>query len=347
MGLAEVACITFFLQVAHGTNDCSQALFPIQESSGKFGYISQTGDIIIPAKYEFASPFNDGTGTLRIDDDSDAIVHSSGKLIKLDGVTLVSNFYKGVAIVMTRDGYGIVDSLGTLKFIREVRLSEDCTRTTNTTFSEGLAGLNTSDGVSFVDTSGNIVFSVASGFSSSGFKNGLTTVTHNNGARSVIRNDGKVVLPPTLPTDRLVSEPSGGLVRLGKHEAKLGDSISWRYLDRAGETVLTVSKEYAGDFSEGLADFMTGGKWGFISITGEIVIQPIFDSVKPFSQGVAVVEKDRRFGFIDSRGDMLFPTHFDSVTETFNCGLAYVRQDDVEGYINKTGRWVWKRTAKK
>jgi hypothetical protein len=344
LGIVLIAWICFSFQVAEGAEDCSNSLFPIQEPSGKFGYIDGTGKVIVPAKYDFASPFVGGMGTLRIDDDSDAIVDVSGKLKVLNGAYLISDFYNGIAVVRIKEGYALVDLSGDLKRIIQAK-PEECCRPAFTSFNDGLVALNTSGGLSFVDTSANIRFSIDSAFLSSGFKQGMAAITYTNGTRSIVKGDGKFLVPPTLPNDMMISDPSDGLVRLGKHEAKLGEKIRWKYIDATGETVLTVAAEYAGDFNEGFAEIMADGKWGYISRTGDVVIQPRFDSTEKFYSGVAVVEVNKKFGFIDSRGEILLSPRFDNVYEPFNCGLALVRQGDVNGYINKKGEWVWRNAA--
>lgn len=63
---------------------------------------------------------------------------------------------------------------------------------------------------------------------------------------------------------------------------------------------------YAGDFSEGLATVIVGGKYGFIDKTGKQVIPCLYDDAWNFSEGLARVEVGEKWGFVDKYGNSTF-----------------------------------------
>ncbi|MBI5172708.1 MAG: WG repeat-containing protein [Candidatus Melainabacteria bacterium] len=64
---------------------------------------------------------------------------------------------------------------------------------------------------------------------------------------------------------------------------------SFGFIDSSGKVAIAHKFEQADHFQEGLATVKINGKYGYINTRGEIVIEPKFDSAKPFCEGVAIV----------------------------------------------------------
>jgi WG containing repeat len=96
--------------------------------------------------------------------------------------------------------------------------------------------------------------------------------------------------------------------------------------------------------------------------TGKVVIQPQFDWTYSFSEGLAAVRKDGKWGFIDKTGKFVISPQYDEVW-SFDNGLCGVgvgewktdKSEDLHsfsmpyldgkwGYIDKTGKYIWKPT---
>lgn len=78
------------------------------------------------------------------------------------------------------------------------------------------------------------------------------------------------------------------------------------YIDKTGKVVISPQFEYAGAFSEGLAEIKIGNKCGYIDKMGKIVIPPQFDDVWPFSDGIAIVAISDKLGYIDRTGKYIW-----------------------------------------
>ena len=102
--------------------------------------------------------------------------------------------------------------------------------------------------------------------------------------------------------------------------------------------------------------------FSYIDKTGMMVLSPKFYFAdghsthipSDFHEGLALVAtRDKndliRFGYIDKIGNMVISPQFDSA-DNFSGGLARVfygnpfRNDEVAGYINKTGIMIWMPT---
>jgi hypothetical protein len=108
--------------------------------------------------------------------------------------------------------------------------------------------------------------------------------------------------------------------------------------------------DYAGPFSEGLADVRVGGKIAFIDKAGKIKFSlPEHITVAyPFSSGLArVLSKSGRYGYIDKSGKIVIDLKF-GLAQDFSDGVAVVAFDIHPphsgkmqyGVIDKSGRFV-------
>ena len=96
-------------------------------------------------------------------------------------------------------------------------------------------------------------------------------------------------------------------------------------------------------FSTNLYSINLNGKYGFIDIKGKEVVSPKFDAVIAGEDSdLYAVKLQGLWGFINTKGEMvIIPQYKD--TKGFNNGLAFVTEDNYEGYINKQGQYVWKQ----
>ena len=84
-------------------------------------------------------------------------------------------------------------------------------------------------------------------------------------------------------------------------------------------------------------------KIGFIDKNGKEIVEAKFDNViLDNSESLIAVKYNGLWGFIDKRGNFkIIPQYKD--TKGFKDGLAFVNDKDYEGYIDKSGKFVWKQ----
>lgn len=116
------------------------------------------------------------------------------------------------------------------------------------------------------------------------------------------------------------------------------------YIDETGKLIIGLRFEWAGAFSEGLAEVCFDGKYGFIDTAGKPVVQPKFDYARPFMEGLAAVRLENKWGFIDAKGHLVIPySYFDAYG--FSNGLAPVAIGawNKWGCIDKKGNIVFEQ----
>jgi hypothetical protein len=94
-----------------------------------------------------------------------------------------------------------------------------------------------------------------------------------------------------------------------------------------------------------MAAVVVGKLFGFIDKTGTMLIPPTYPDVGEFSEGLAAVKlgSNGKWGYIDTAGRVVIKPEFDVAREFVN-GIASVRVGDKNGYIDKTGRYIWAPT---
>lgn len=192
-----------------------------------------------------------------------------------------------------------------------------------------------------IDKSGNIQDLPSYDYheiSSSGFSDGLTCVLKDSQKRSIayINTDGKETINVLY---------SGGVRNFKEgFAAVLNSDYKYGFIDKTGNEVIPCQFDYAGHFSEGLANIQIGGKYGFINQLGEIVISCKYSLAGSFSEGLASVEINDKIGFIDKTGEIVIPCKysFRFHSESFSDGLVLVSKEFLgsQYFINKKGEVI-------
>ena len=134
------------------------------------------------------------------------------------------------------------------------------------------------------------------------------------------------------------------------------------YIDKTGTIRIQPQFDEARNFSEELAAVKIGSKWGFIDKTGKTVIKAQYGEAHNFSEGLAPVkiaakyvffEKNGtrtligadksigKWGYVNKSGELIITPQFDWAMN-FTGDVAAVITDFKTGYIDKTGKYIWK-----
>lgn len=115
----------------------------------------------------------------------------------------------------------------------------------------------------------------------------------------------------------------------------------WGLLTSDGRWVLPPKYGSVPIFHEGLALVQEfGSAWGYIDRTGKYVIPPRFHSAGNFNTGLAPAQAENGdWGYIDRTGKFVIPPRFDWA-QTFNGERGAVRLDEINGSVDRRGRFV-------
>ncbi|MCL2704368.1 MAG: WG repeat-containing protein [Defluviitaleaceae bacterium] len=284
--------------------------------TGKWGYIDQAGNEVIPCVYDFAWDFNEGLAWVKRGD--------KVGFINTDGLEIIPFIYDGDFEYDLRfeDGFALVFHVerfnGKFGLIdREGNEVVPVIYDSIWPFSEGLAAVRYGGwGMGkwgYINESGHEVIPCQFDWAFN-FTEGLARVNQDDKI-GFINTDGHVVLPCTYDWAERFSEGLAA-VRAGDWDTGL-----WGFIDREGNEVIPFIYEYAYSFSEGLAWVLRDGKMGVIDQTGAEVIPFIYDFY---------------YNYINDSGEI--------ADVAFENGIAKVLQGDEgvreSGYV-RTGEWSY------
>lgn len=117
-------------------------------------------------------------------------------------------------------------------------------------------------------------------------------------------------------------------------------TVRYAYINKSGKEVSSQHYHHAGNYSEGLASVLIGGRYGFINLRGATVIKPSFRHVGEFHEGLATAGKvDFEYGFINRQGKFVIqPSTRIESTSRFSEGLVPVEIGGRTGYLDRSGK---------
>ena len=352
--LAALSSLVLVLPLLSAQQPKQTFLYSIVKD-GKWGFIDQTGRVVIKPQFDNAFDFQDGLARVT-EHGKVAFVDPTGKVVLRPEFQIVEDFSEGLAAVnngLKRDPHiGLVIEPGRWGYIDKTgQLAIPMTLTHAEAFSEGLAAAELNNRTGFIDRTGKMLFEVPLDVTMD-FHEGVVAVLFKGGVTYFNNRGEKLDTPPLDPGPSYHSFAEG----LATIETK-GKS---GYIDKTGKLVIPAEFIDADDFSEGLAAvqmpveltwcpldkdgsrYGSSKRFGYIDKTGKVVIPPQFEYAGPFREGLANVSTCSKSGFIDRTGKMVMSVDYDDVFP-FRGGLSQVRtRGDVHfGYIDKAGKIVW------
>jgi hypothetical protein len=292
---------------------------------GKWGYIDQSGKLVISPQFEAADFFYEGLAAVRLNGQG-GFVNTAGKMMIPPKFSSTGRFSDGVAAVFI-DGktpqervYGYIDKGGELI----IKCPFACGRA----YSEGMMG----EAVEVFRCVDELGMPVA--------KEYPCAPDANSKSHAILIDrwgyydkSGKLAIPGIFHSG--VGRFSEGVAAVQPYGArKVG------YIDKSGAFVIPAQFDPGEPFCEGLAAVRVGSKWGFIRHDGKVVIEPQFDGTGCFSEEYAAVWLQGKAGYIDRTGLVVNVPRFRDA-QPFSEGLAAVRcEKGKTGYIDTTGQWA-------
>jgi hypothetical protein len=330
----------------------SEDRLPVGGKNGKWGFVDATGQVIVEPKFENVGSFREQRASIKLNGKL-GFIDSNGKITVKPQFTQVSPFFEGRAFVQVGYLWGVIDPNG------QVIAKPQFTKFTY--FSEGLAGFamtqNKQYKTGFIDRNGKIVVELKDiilDLEGVGLRHGLAPAYRKNSDIGALMDE----------------------FFTGRHQK------SWGFIDRTGKIAIPLKYDSALGFENCLAFVKLKGKWGAINTKGETLIEPRFDKIPRFSEGLAALEINQKYGYVDKTGKLIIEPRFYDASIFSDVGLASVRTErtgkwgaidrsgkvvmqpqfdepvifvrgyglarvkigDKLGYIDKTGKYIWKPT---
>lgn len=278
----------------------AQDLWPYQdETSGKWGYMNNDGEMVVECKYDYAAEFPDFDWIARVKlDNKYAYINNKGEVVT-EWFDEVKMYLEGPELIKKDDKYNVINTEGRLIF--------------KDWYDYILAGFLGSYSYDFHE----LVF-------------------HDN-IWQIVKDNGKI--HKTQYEDvfgwnydwEMMAWQNGKWICLDANLDQLdkgftdvypfedGLSLQYKfgkfgYINEKGEAVISFQFDDADFFSEGLAkvgkfDYSWNDQpyyiYGFINTRGDLVIDYQFSSSSDFKNGIAEVSKDGESYWIDKKGNRI------------------------------------------
>lgn len=302
------------------------------KQNNKTGFINTQGQLVIPAKYEWANNFTDNELALVKDfDGKSGFVNNQGKMLFSEAYAY--NFSYGLSVIKVGNKWGYMNEQGKRVIPPSFEWAGDFA-------TNGLAVVQKGGKYGFINQQGTLVipaiYDAAHSFSAEGSDGRLAKVKLNNKI-GMINQAGDAVVPLAY---EYIDYPATNGLALFKKDGKYG------YVNSKGVIVIQPQYRAAGSFSDsGLADVYIDNNCGYINSKGKQVIGLNFNVCSHFVGNSAWVMKGGKVAFINETGKTLTPFIYESVASFPEYGLwktTISKEKDDWGYVDHLGRWVVK-----
>lgn len=275
----------------------------------KYGYVNRNGNIVIPARFEEATDFNEGLATVKIGDKYGCI-DSSGKVVISPRFDFIGKFKNGLAeITLDRLERGKIDRTGKIVIAPSSRMLTS-------------GGEDDNGKYIYEDGYRKMVIPAQFDFAADSFVEDMAWVAVK-GRIGYINNKGKTIVSPQFDY-----QGGDGTGNFDSGWARVCLQSKCGYIDKTGKIVIPLKFDDAAQkFRDGLAWVKIGERLGFIDKTGKVVIPARYLYNEPHKAGMEMNNNfDRGLAKVTIHNKCLF-------------GL----EDCYEGaYIDTTGKLVFK-----
>jgi len=293
----------------------------VVQKNGRYGYMSLTGELVVPCEYEYAFDFHNGVGIVQMDGKY-GLVDTTGKvLIPCQLSSVGFEFSDGLMYVRQGNTYGFVNAAG------ELVIPYEWTRVFG--FSEGLAFVKNEQTAGYMDVNGNMVIS-GNWLAGYGFHEGLAAVCNEQYQWGFINTKGELVIPYLW----------GQADDFCNGVARVANQNQYGFIDTNGEMIVPCG-EYAMAwyFQDEFTAVKKDGKWGFIDTTGALIIPCQFDSAEYVYDGFSVVSQAGKYGLVDITGKLVVDCVWDAAW--WSSGYLHVEQNGKCGMTDTTGKVIF------
>lgn len=312
------------------SDEVSLKFIPVKQGE-YWGYIDQSGKMIISPQFEEAFTFNEGLALVRTTDDKYGFINEKGEY-KIPAVYKdAAGFSEGLANVVKenqkveyigKDGKTVFTPEGEIEYAYP--------------FKDGMALVKIGNKYGYINRTGKVVIPVQYE-EANNFSEGLAMVLveeNEKGKYGFIDKEGKIVITPQF-------EKAYYGFKEGMAPIKLGNKYG--FINKEGKIAITPTYDDVNLFTNGLAAARMGGDlWGFIDKEGKWKINPQFEAVTGFNNsGISGVKTttNHKWGFINKSGETTIESQFESVLGTFVDGIAITELDDKYGVIGTDGKY--------
>jgi hypothetical protein len=304
---------------------------------GKWGYINEKGNFILPPKYEMARDFQENGLAIVQLNNLTGIINNDGYFIVKPKYETISPFSEGRATAIDEKGFKVLDESGkeitskAYSFIGDYQEGRAVAANTNE-HGEYLYG--------YLNRRGNEVIPL-SYESARDFKDGKALVKMKDGNYALIDLTGKVLYSYSYP---FVDDYGEGMLAFRKSM-----DGKWGYMDEAGKVLIEPQFSGTQPFVEERAIVNDENyNYGLIDKQGKFIIKPNYNSLLNLEENRFALGKTQdpekpylfqTYAIADSTGHVYTGFIYNGVSK-YEDGIASAFNDEMTFFIDKRGQRV-------
>ena len=285
------------------TTEFSEGLAIVQMFDREYITINNTGNVIASGTYDEQYPYQNERSRIKIDGQY-GYVNTDGIRIDTTIYLKASNFDNGKAVVMTRDGYYIIDN--NLKALTNTPF--DKLYPSNSRYWRFKKGKT----FGFLDSENDFKIWRSNLTKAGQFEDGIACI-EIKGTNYILDESGRKKEIP-YPSIRNLSHDRVAFSNKSKHGV----------CDRNGNIIAPEIYDGLYKYSDNRLGYQKGELWGYLDIDGKEITPPLFPLVWDFKDGMARAISSTGIGFIDTSGRQVVPPKFIEVRDFYD-GLARVQ----------------------
>jgi len=300
-------------------------MLPFRDTTGLYGYMDVSGEVVIAPCYGFAQEFSDGVGRVLFSPGMQGFVDGSGAPLFDQKFDEAGDFSDGYAVVYDRDSCGIIDKAGRVVIPFEF---EDLGG-----FYDGVTIAQRNGKFGLIDRDARVVsdflYDEMDGFDSEGWCR-----VRRGGDIWYILADGRTALSvPGQLTETFYGD-----------YAILRDCSGVGYVDRSGELRTALYRD-AQPYSEGYFGVCHSEGWCFLDIDESPIgaDAAFYEEIVPFHHSRAAVCVRGLWGLIDTSGRSIMPCNYEHIGPVFENFTVRISRGNEWIYLDSAGRRITAR----
>jgi WG repeat protein len=250
----------------------SEGLAAVEKETNRWGYMDQSGNLVIAARFEFAHPFNEGLAAVYF--------HKQWQYIDRTGRTVLRPKMLGKR---TEFAFEFKNGAALVGFARHKVVTR---------------GL--------IDHAGRWIVKPGP-YLGGELENGMALYWSKDGKIGYVDSSGQLAIAPMFSGASLLPFQEG----IAAAYIEVNGHLKAGFIDKHGNWAIPARFDGALHFCGGLAPVKFGDLWGYINQSGATAIGPRFEKAESFDAGTAsVVERDSegklRSEVIDRTGRILY-----------------------------------------
>lgn len=320
----------------------NSGLYPIIQDS-LFGYINAKGEVIIKPQFERAAQFNEGLAYFE-KDGKYGFINTKGEVViqpvykkksrgwlNLSIEPLGESFFKeGLAIFHKEEKFGFMNQKGEEVIPAQFLDAEP--------FCQGLAQVRMGSQRYFINKKGENAFGKEFEWARS-FNDSMASV-HIDGKVGYINISGQLVIPAKYYTGGTFVD--GYTVVKDSQESKV-----WKLIDKKGRVQFEKQVDRMNKGAGKIVYFTKDRNEGIMDLKGNIIVPAKYDLIMGFMGDIAVVKADSKedlFGIINKKGEWIVEPKYHVLLPVGENMILTGTKNKEMGYIDFTGKVIWKPT---